>query len=574
MKTKQKLLLAGAVVLVLLVGITIAGLAVSGAAFTTFNAHVDGTSKDVCKNSAIDCNIYGDKKYVWLNGGPSANGLGPDGEYFFAVLAPGGQPNPNDGGPKNLSDDYDCYRNRQFTITNGEVSAYAGFACGGSYPFQTKHWLDDGKSGPKPNWLVPYIRLYPYADTPNPGGVYILAICSLGQDGSQYPVNPRDCKYDAFKVKKGKLPYQFMLSGIKFEDTYADGEKDSAAEDPGLTGWSICIKGSGPDGNPIDTCVVTGNDGYWEWLSPNYSFASGIQPGPVHLTVCEELQDGWNQSYPSSGCYTLDFTPVSGSFDTFRDMDFGNWQPVEVTACKVRDLDGEAGGETVPVPGWEVSLTKEGVVIDTQKTGEDGCYTWYDLIPGFSYDLHEGDGVGWEPLGETDVIFERARSGEGYSHTFVNAVLEGCTPGFWQGGNDFGTAGGQWLWNEVNDPDWVASGGAGYNPYIWTTLFNSYFTPYSPYMDGFDMMSLVGTGGGSDDFQKAGRDLVAAYLNSSWGMNYPYTTAQLSQMWADAVASGDFMSLHLLLDAANNSGADTDGDGVLEHQCPISASIP
>jgi hypothetical protein len=55
-------------------------------------------------------------------------------------------------------------------------------------------------------------------------------------------------------------------------------------------------------------------------------------------------------------------------------------------------------------------------------------------------------------------------------------------------------------------------------------------------------------------------------------MNYPYTTAQLSQMWMDAVASGDFMSLHLTLDAANNSGADTNGDGILEHQCPISAS--
>ena len=96
-------------------------LAVSGAAYTTFNAHVDGANKDVCKNSPINCNIYGAKEYVWLNGGPTANGLGPDGEYFFAVLVPGGQPNPNDGGLKNLSDDYDAYTNRTFTVANGEV---------------------------------------------------------------------------------------------------------------------------------------------------------------------------------------------------------------------------------------------------------------------------------------------------------------------------------------------------------------------------------------------------------------------------------------------------------------------
>lgn len=554
MKTKYKILLVSALVLILILGITVAVSAVSGS-FTTFNAHVDGAGKDVCKNSAINCNIYGAKEYVWLNGGPTANGLGPDGQYFFAVLVPGGQPNPNDGGAKNLSDDYDLYTNRTFTVTNGEVSAYSG-----------THWLDDGISGPKPNGKVPYIRLYPYADTTNPGGVYIVAICSLGEG---YPVDPRDCKYDAFKIQKGKLSYQFMLSGIKFEDTYADGVKDSTAVDPGLPGWTICITGTGPDGNPINVCVVTGPGGYWEWFSPVYTINGGAQPVPIHLEICEVLQDGWHQSYPTPACYALDFTPVAGSFDSFENLDFGNWRPIDVTACKVQDLDGVAGGETVPLPGWEVSLTKEGVIIDTELTGEDGCYTWTGLTPGFSYDVHEATKAGWEALAGTDKVWpwEDAYSGNSLSYTFVNAPFEGCTPGFWQGGNDFGTAGGKWLWNENNDPQWVASGGAGFNPYIWTTMFNGFFAPYGG-LTGFDMMSLVGTGGGPDDFQKAGRDLVAAYLNTSWGMNYPYTTAQLSAMWANAVASGDFMSLHLELDAANNAYYREDGGP----HCPISAS--
>src|SRR5512139_3044763 len=220
---KARLLIALGLAVVLALGVVALSGAVSGAAFTTFNAHVDGATKDVCKNSAINCNIYGAKEYVWLNGGPTANGLGPDGKYFFAVLVPGGQPNPNDGGDKNLSDDYDAYTNRTFTVTNGEVSAYLG-----------THWLDDGKSGPKPNGKVPYIRLFPYADTTNPGGVYILAICSLGEG---YPVEPRDCKYDAFKVRK-QMTISFYLEGMKFLDVNGDADKTG---DPGIANWKIII---------------------------------------------------------------------------------------------------------------------------------------------------------------------------------------------------------------------------------------------------------------------------------------------------------------------------------------------
>ncbi len=62
MKTRFLIALAAAVVIAL-GAVALAG-AVSGAAFTTFNAHVDGSSKDVCKNSAINCNIYGAKEYV------------------------------------------------------------------------------------------------------------------------------------------------------------------------------------------------------------------------------------------------------------------------------------------------------------------------------------------------------------------------------------------------------------------------------------------------------------------------------------------------------------------------------
>ncbi len=148
---------------------------VTGAAFTTTNTSVDGTGHCQNGNEDINCNIYDGKQYVWLNGGPNTAYVG-DGSYFFAVLAPGGQANPNDGDEKNLSDDYDPYTNRTFQVTDGAVSYTGG------------HDFNSNK-----------IRLADYADTPNPGGVYILAVCSLDR---RYPVTPSRCKYDAFKVKE------------------------------------------------------------------------------------------------------------------------------------------------------------------------------------------------------------------------------------------------------------------------------------------------------------------------------------------------------------------------------------
>jgi len=120
------------------------------------------------------------------------------------------------------------------------------------------------------------------------------------------------------------------------------------------------------------------------------------------------------------------------------------------------------------------------------------------------------------------------------------------------------------LWNVEQDIDWIESGGGGWNPFIWTTPFNDYFARYDG-LNGLDMMTLIDHGGGPDDFRKAARDLVAAYLNASWGMRYPYTTDQLADMWAETVASGNFLSLHVQLDAANNSYQNGAGN------CPISA---
>src|SRR5207247_4897759 len=140
-------LLVSLIAVLLALAVLPSGLSAAGgppATFTTVNTDVDGTGH--CQNGpanaehVVNCNIYDGKQYVWLNGGPSNAALA-DGMYFFAVLVPGGQPDPNDGGAKNLSDataapygagslnadgsaipSGDVRANRTFSVSGGSIS--------------------------------------------------------------------------------------------------------------------------------------------------------------------------------------------------------------------------------------------------------------------------------------------------------------------------------------------------------------------------------------------------------------------------------------------------------------------
>jgi hypothetical protein len=174
-------------------------LAAGNAAYTTFDPSItDGGFTGGCVHgSVINCNTYVTKPDVYVNGGPSGgNGLA-DGEYFFAVLAPGCQNGGFlDGANGNLSDTTegtgtsgcsdtgtgitgDLVANRTFTVSGGVISSYSG-----------SHTTGTDANGHT------IISLAPYDDTPNPGGVYILAICPVGA------TSPAPCKFDAFKVKE------------------------------------------------------------------------------------------------------------------------------------------------------------------------------------------------------------------------------------------------------------------------------------------------------------------------------------------------------------------------------------
>jgi hypothetical protein len=135
---------------------------------------------------SVNCNIYEQKEDVFLSGSPVQASLG-SGTYYFAVVSPGGQPDPNPGALDLLSSDDGIQR--EFSLDSAGAITNLG-----------DHLLDSNK-----------LSVFPYDDTPNPGGVYILAVCKISSSQNTAAitlpnVDPKDCKYDAFKVKESAAP--------------------------------------------------------------------------------------------------------------------------------------------------------------------------------------------------------------------------------------------------------------------------------------------------------------------------------------------------------------------------------
>ena len=134
----------------------------------------------------------------------------------------------------------------------------------------------------------------------------------------------------------------------------------------------------------------------------------------------------------------------------------------------------------------------------------------------------------------------------------------GCTPGFWGNNSSRGQGGGVAWWNAVNAQQWHTNGGNGANPFSHGTSFNSFFTSASE-MNGMTMWDVVNGGSGSNPARACARQLVAAYLNASFG-TYGFSTSSLRSMWTAATnTSGNgarntaLRSLQSTLESANVS---------------------
>ena len=157
--------------------------------------------------ATVNANHYAAKTDVYLNGGPqncgNSGGL-PDGDYYFQVTDP--------SGATLLSSD--AIKFRQLQVVNGVIAGVSG---DGNHAEGT-----GGCNGGLP------VQLFPYDDTPNPGGEYSVDMAQAaeveacdGFDADSTDFNFLDCaasKNDNFKVAEETPVLSPAIAIVKVAD--------------------------------------------------------------------------------------------------------------------------------------------------------------------------------------------------------------------------------------------------------------------------------------------------------------------------------------------------------------------
>lgn len=348
---------------------------VKGAAFTTVDESVDGTGHCKNGNPNNNCNIYNGKDYVWMSGGPISASLGP-GTYFFAVLDPGGQNAPNDGASDNLSygthgaAPNDAYTNRTFTLDSKGHITYTG-----------THTFDATNNK---------LRLMYYDDTENPGGEYILAICSLANG---YPVDPSDCKYDAFKVVNGTtattttnlLSIDATVNGADTK-TYTWGIQKSADK----TNQTVTV-GANPSATATVKYAITvthdaGTLGDIQVSGSlevfNFTLDSKGKTAPVTIDgITDQLSNGTTCTVPNGGKQSLTQTETDFTFTCA----LASLPPGTLTDTATLTWPAQNLGQGTKLSAGSATVTTSAISFAT--TTIDNCAQITDTIGGISKQL-------------------------------------------------------------------------------------------------------------------------------------------------------------------------------------------
>src|SRR6266566_10053295 len=160
------------------------------------------------------------------------------------------------------------------------------------------------------------------------------------------------------------------VSGVKFEDHNANGNKD--AGDQGLGGWTI--RAYNASGNVADSALTAGDGTY----------TLDLQPGTY--TICEVSQAGYTQSKPTNTlCKGLDtdvegggYTVTVTSSGSATGKDFGNFTTGAVSGVKFEDhnANGNKDAGDQGLGGWTIrAYNASGNVADSALTAGDGTYT-------------------------------------------------------------------------------------------------------------------------------------------------------------------------------------------------------
>lgn len=457
----------------------------TGAIFTTTP---DGT--------IVNENVrYDSKLEVYLDGGPGPNapqtaaGL-DDGWYVFQVTDPSGKyllsmdpskcrvvevengviirlVSPNEFG---LGDTYEipaAKRNQDSTNVSCHIQDDPDGKAGRSGQHDTNIDLDHGDGG------AIVVQLMPFGDTSNPGGVYkawMEKFDTYLTKGGELNYKPealggsakKDCpdfcaerdpgfgpantdtKTDNFKVKEpGKTPEPPEITVKKFHDKNYNGVFDEGL-DEWITGWHVSYtEPSGLFGEGWTQYTVVAA------VAGNYTFTEDT-PAGTKQTV--SILDGTVLSlFPNADPVVVISVVADMSSwknpQELHEVVYGNVGVGDVTACKIYDRNGngEQDGNEPYIPGWKMELYTGDVLVDTKYTGEDGCVTFSNLLPG-DYTVAEVMPSGyWFASGPESYSFTvestltgASLSGGSFEFEFTNyceCYVDFGTKGYWHNKN-------------------------------------------------------------------------------------------------------------------------------------------
>ncbi|UCC76000.1 MAG: carboxypeptidase regulatory-like domain-containing protein, partial [Anaerolineales bacterium] len=199
--------------------------------------------------------------------------------------------------------------------------------------------------------------------------------------------------------------------GYKYEDLDADGDIVEDTANP-LSGWTISVLKLDNTFVVSDTTSATGY----------YSFT--LAPG--EYKVCEDVESGWTQSYPTidhpeyvacpNGTAGYSITVTSNT--RLGPNDFGNWTTATKSGYKYEDMDGDgniAEDTGNPLDNWTIKVFDTGgSEVASTTTNASGYYS-FTLNPG-SYRVCEDLEAGWTQSYPTSG-FACANGTTGYSIT-------------------------------------------------------------------------------------------------------------------------------------------------------------
>lgn len=519
----------------------------SGAIFTTV---VDG--------SVVNGNVFYEvKEDVYLDGGPgphapaSAAGL-PAGDYYYQVTDP--------SAAYLLSSDHISCRRIHVNGAGVVDTVYPGTNYAkvqgkwAAVPCQHRQGVDLDHSAAG----AITVQLFPYADTPNPGGVYkawvtpvddyvgSLAGCPIGtntacnvngannQPGNHHGFVNAASKTDNFKVKKkGKAYTSPTISARKFHDSNMNGVWDAGEEE--IFGWSVSVTDPTVVTNTVFTAalVVAEPAGVW-------TFVEATPPGTQQTAAFRDnVALAVNATVPVT---------VAGTSGETHAVVYGNVGLGSADPCKVYDRSGNGTADSGEpgVAGYRMQLTGVTILGATvgpivQTTGADGCTTFGNLQPG-SYTLSELISSGtWRATGDTSYTFavqstlgsDGALHGSSYTFTFTND----CT-----GSARFGTKG---YWHNVNGLAEMTQDDIDY-----ANSLAPYSAPSSYFGDGdepFDSKAevsafLIDANAGGDAREQLAQQLLAFIFNTRHRLDGPGALIQLS--------GGSWVSAQSLIDEA------------------------